>query len=128
MKHNRNRHSSTFLTIMFCIATPLSAFDSPIPVAKVSVVEVSYQPGAVVFQIDQPVANCPAGDWIAWDGGLSYPPGNPATEADRKSNVRQVTNTLLTAMHTNGRVRVYARNKTATVSCVVEYMHALPPQ
>ena len=105
---------------------PALAYDAPVPVAKVILVEVTYLPGAVFFQVDQPVANCLAGEFILWDGGASYPPGNAATEADRKSNVKQLTNTLLAAMHTNARVRVHARNKIGTGSCVVEFLHALP--
>ena len=127
MKRNaRHKFTALLLVSIASFAAPALAYDLPVPVAKVILVEVTYQPGAVFFQIDQPAANCPAGDYILWDGGASYPPGNAATEADRKSNVKQLTNTLLIAMHTNARVRVHARNKPGTGSCVVEFLHALP--
>lgn len=127
MKRNlSNEFTACLLASIASFVTPALAYDLPVPIAKVILIEVTYQPGAVYFQIDQPVANCLAGEFILWDGGASYPPGNAATEADRKSNVKQVTNTLLIAMHTNARVRVHARNKPGTGNCVVEFLHALP--
>ena len=125
-RHARQAINASLFAGVTLLAPTAFAYDAPSPVAKVAFVEVSYQPGAVYFQIDQTVANCPTGDFILWEGGATYPPGNAATEADRKTNVKQVTNTLLMAMHTGGRVRVYARNKTASTSCVAEFLHALP--
>jgi hypothetical protein len=118
---------TTVITAAIPMATPAVAYDLPVPAAKVTLVEITYQPNEVYFYVDQPVANCPANSLLQWNGGAQYPPGNPATEADRKANVKQISNTLIVAMHTKGLLRVHARNKTATVvNCVVEFLHALP--
>ena len=101
-----------FASVLLVLA-PAIAYDLPTPDAKVNFVEVTYQPDAIVFKIDQLVADCAAGTLLVWEGGAAYPRGTAVTEADRKSNIKLVTNMLLVAMHTGGRVRVHARNKTA---------------
>jgi hypothetical protein len=43
------------------------------------------------------------------------------------ANVKAVSNSVLAALHTGGRMRVYAKNKSVGApNCVVKYMHALP--
>ena len=92
MKRNLSNEFTAFLLASIAsFVAPDLAYDLPVAVAKVILVEVSYLPGAVFFQVDQPVAYCPAGEFILWYGGASYPPGNAATEADRKSNVKRVS-------------------------------------
>lgn len=104
MKRNANHaFQAIIFTSAALLAAPAFAYDAPIPVAKVSAVEGSYLPGAVAFQIDQTVANCPGGEWIHWDGGAAYPP-NASVDADRKANVKAVHNTLMATMLANGRV------------------------
>jgi hypothetical protein len=101
------------------------AYDGSTPVVKVVVIEGSYAPSSILFVVDQQVANCPAGEWLMWEGGALYP-RTSAVDIDRKANVKMAYTALLAAMHANGRVRVYARNKTATVGCIVEFLHTLP--
>lgn len=94
---------STFLFAWLNAMMPVAlAYDPAVLFAKVTMGEGSYLPGAIIFQIDLPAADCPAGALIVYDGGAALPPGTPA-EADRKSNVK--------ATHTKGPVRVHARNK-----------------
>lgn len=68
MKRNlSNQFTALLLASIAPLVAPVLAYDLPVPVAKVILVEVTYQPGLVFFQIDQPVANCPAGDFILWN-------------------------------------------------------------
>jgi hypothetical protein len=127
----RNPHNTLRALVFASLAALISsasAYDGAVPVTKVVVLESTYLPGYFAFIIDQQVANCPAGEWLIWDGGAAYPPAS-ADAADRKTNVKGMSNTVLAALHTGGRLRVYARNKpTATGSCVAEFIHALPAQ
>ena len=71
---------------LFSMMSPLvMAYDLPAPITKVTLVETLYVPNAIFFLIDQPVADCVAGDWITWDGGATFAPGSLATDADRKA-------------------------------------------
>jgi hypothetical protein len=103
------------------------AFDAPTPVAKVTVIEPTYLPGFLLFVVDQQVANCASGEWLVWDGGAAFPPAT-ASGLDRKANVKAMSNVVLAALHTGGRLRVHARNKPANGNCVVEFIHVLPAQ
>jgi hypothetical protein len=126
MKRNSNNFVRALVSLSFAALAPVAfAYDGPTPVAKVVVVEGSFAPGALYFVADQQVANCPAGEWLTWEGGAAYP-RTSAVDIDRKANVKMTFTALLAAMHASGRVRVYARNKTATVGCIVEFLHALP--
>lgn len=129
MKRNsRNTLRALVFASLAAFISSVSAFDGATPVAKVVVLESTYLPGYFAFIIDQQVANCPAGEWLIWDGGAAYPPAT-ADATDRKTNVKGMSNTVLAALHAGGRLRVHARNKpTATGSCVVEFIHALPAQ
>ena len=108
-------------------AHTVSAFDQPIPVAKVTALEPTYLPGFFAFVIDQQAANCAAGEWLYWDGGAAFPPAT-ASGLDRKANVKAMSNVVLASLHTGGRLRVHARNKPANGNCVVEFIHVLPAQ
>lgn len=123
----RNLKRIVSFVIAALLAPAVLAYDAPIPVAKVGALEQTYLPGYFAFVIDQQVANCAAGEWLIWDGGAAYPTAT-ASGQDRKSNVKAMSNVVLAALHTGGRLRVYARNKPANGSCIVEFIHALPAQ
>jgi hypothetical protein len=129
MKRNpRNSLRALVFASLAAFISSASAFDGATPVTKVVVLESTYLPGFFAFVVDQQVANCAAGEWLYWDGGAAYPPSS-ADQADRKANVKGMSGTVLAALHTGGRLRVHARNKpTATGNCIVEFIHALPPQ
>jgi hypothetical protein len=116
---------------VFASAQEPLPYDTPIPVAKVTAYEPTGLPSQFFFIIDQPVANCAAGEWIIWNGGLVFQgsSADPDYQNDRKANVKAVSNSVLAALHTGGRMRVYAKNKSVGVTnCAVKYIHALPAQ
>jgi hypothetical protein len=118
------------VTTFSILASAALPYDEPIPVAKITLVEPTPLPAQFFFIIDQPVANCAAGEFLIWNGGVVYPQGNTDVDNnDRKANIKAVSNVALAALYTGGRVRVYAKNKSAAVpNCVVQYIHALPAQ
>jgi hypothetical protein len=102
-----------------------SAFDQPVAAgATVRIIESSYMPDGVFFQISTPVANCPALSWLAWEGGLSFPRGSD--EAKRQASIKAVSATLLTAFAAGKKVNIYARNSSGSgTACVVEFIHVV---
>jgi hypothetical protein len=102
------------------------AWDGNPVIASITEVEMTSIPNALHFKINQPVANCPAGNWITWDGGIAFPPGT-LDESGRRSNVRNMAQTVLAQKITGSTVRVYARNTSDLVGlagCKIEYFHA----
>jgi hypothetical protein len=66
------------------------AWDQPGPSSgSVKLIETTYFPDIVVFQIDVLVANCPARAWLKYEGGASFPRGSD--EAKRSQSVRELT-------------------------------------
>lgn len=82
------------------LASAALPYDDPIPVAKVVFHEPTHLPSQLVFMIDQPVANCAAGELLIWNGGITYP--SSSTDADfnndRKANIKAVSNAVLAAI------------------------------
>ena len=56
-------------------------------VGSITTLEASYVPLFVYFQLNQPVANCPAGTWLIWEGGATLPVGG-SDETGRRMNDR----------------------------------------
>lgn len=79
-------------------------------VGKVTVVEPSYLPGVVVFQMDTGNVTCPAGAWLKWQN--SEPQNNKAIYA-----------TLLTALIAGKQVRFHIDDGDTT--CTGKHLHAL---
>lgn len=86
-----------------------SAHAMEVVVAKVTVIEPSYMPNAVVFQIDGALPSCPTGTWLRW-------------ERDADSN-KAILASLLTATATGRRIRFYIAD--GDISCRGLHLHVL---
>lgn len=86
-----------------------SAIGSEVVTAKVSLVEPTYMPGIVSFQLAGGTATCPVGTWLHWQ-----------QSAD---NNKAVYAALLTALATGRRVTFYVANGDTT--CTGQFLHVL---
>lgn len=86
-----------------------SAHAAEVVTARVTLVEPTYMPNAVSFQIDKPLPSCPLGSWLTWNKG--------------PDNNRAVYAALLTAMSSGKRVTLYVNNGDTT--CTGQYLHVL---
>ena len=77
--------------------------------ARVTLVEPTYMPSAVSFQIDKPLPSCPLGSWLSWNKG--------------PDNNRAVYAALLSAMNSGKRITLYINNGDTT--CAGQYLHVL---
>ncbi|MDO8412885.1 MAG: hypothetical protein Q7S51_03730 [Gallionellaceae bacterium] len=77
-------------------------------VGKVTIVEPTYLPGRVNFQMDAGNVTCPAGTWLSWQN------------ADQQNN-KGVYATLLTALVSGKQVRFYINNGDTT--CNGQFLH-----
>ncbi|QNM94834.1 hypothetical protein [Chitinimonas koreensis] len=93
------------------MALPTLAYDWNVA-GRVKVVEGTYVPDSVTFNIDVAAGNCPAGGWLTW----SSPSSDPST---RRDNVKAVYALLLTAKATGGTVTLFGSNN----GCKVEFIH-----
>jgi hypothetical protein len=113
--------------ICVLLSTRVSAYDQPIAYGIggtiVTIIEPSYLPDSIWFQINAPVANCAVGEWLSYDGGSAHPPGTD--EAKRQSAVKAAYAGLLTALVAGRKVDIYAANKVQAGVCRVEFMHIL---
>lgn len=82
--------------------------------AYVTVVEGSYLPEQVPFQIDLPAGNCISGSWLSW---VIRGTDSPA----RYINAQAVFSVLLTAKGSHRRVKIFGNN----AECAVEYIHLI---
>ena len=94
-----------FLTIVSSASFALEAF-----VGKVILVEPSYMPGAVAFQMDIGNTTCPVGTWLFW------------RNADQQNN-KAVFATLMTALTTGKQVRFHINDGDTTCSGI--HLHLL---
>lgn len=78
-------------------------------VARVILVEPSYMPGFVTFQLDKPLPSCPLGTWFRWDKGTE--------------NNKAALSSLLSALISGKRVVVHVNNGDTT--CMGQYLHVL---
>ena len=78
-------------------------------VAKVTVVEPSYMPAAIMFQIDKALPSCPAGTWLKWEHDVD--------------NNKAVLASLLTAMAAGRRIRFHIADGDTT--CRGLHLHLL---
>jgi hypothetical protein len=86
----------------------VQAFDQPTAAgAAVRLIENSYMPDSVYFQVSMPVANCPAFSWLTWEGGNSFPRGsnengqffgNVQNTANAEATINVTWNALLASL------------------------------
>ena len=81
-------------------STACFPYDGSVTGATVTLVSPGDMPEAVSFMISQPVANCPAGYWLRYDGD----------PAKLYANTKFILATLLTALASGKPVNVYAYN------------------
>jgi hypothetical protein len=91
-------------------ATPSFAYDWSVT-AHVVVVEGSYMPAQVPFQIDAAAGSCPLGAFFNWNIR-----GSDATA--RNINAQAVESLLMTAKSSNQRVTIYGNNSGCTVDFI----------
>src|SRR6516164_335288 len=85
--------------------------------AHVTVVEGSYMPGFITFQIDAAVGPCPAGSWLIWNGQGS-------TSQSQQDNNKAVYALLITALATGKAINLYGNNPSASGgACLATYVH-----
>lgn len=103
--------------MILSVASSGFAYDGLIE-GKVTVVEASYVPNYVTFQMSTGTDACPAQSWLRWDG--SFHGVNPA------SNVKAVYGQLLSAMLTQKTAKLFFYNVAPDGHpCEGEYIHFL---
>lgn len=91
--------------------------------SNITYIEGSRVPDVVLFQVDQPVGNCPVGAYLLWEGGSALPRGT-TDDSMRRANVRYIAQTLQLQKAINAKVVVWATAVTnVTQFCVVENIH-----
>lgn len=93
-------------------ASPASAYDWEVQ-GKVIMVEITYMPDYIAFQINVPAGSCGNGVLI-W-------PAKGATAEAKSDNVQAALSVLLTAKATNSNIRIYGNN----ANCTIDYMHLI---
>jgi len=86
-----------------------SAHAAEVVTARVTLVEPTYMPNVVSFQIDKPFPSCPLGSWLTWNKG--------------PDNNRAVYAALLSAMSSGKRITLYINSGDTT--CTGQYLHVL---
>lgn len=89
---------------------PAFAYALETTVGYVTIVQPTYMPATVSFQLDAGTTSCPAGAWLSWQN------------ADTSNN-RAVLATLLTAQVTRQRVRIYFND--GDTACKGVFMHLI---
>lgn len=101
--------SKVILGIFLAIVSSTS-FALEVFVGKVTILEPSYLPGTVAFQMDSGVPTCPSGTWLFW------------RNADQQNN-KAVFATLMTALTTGKQVRFHINDGDTTCSGI--HLHLL---
>jgi len=93
-------------------------FDWEVLGATVEVVEASYMPDLVTFQLDRDAGACPKGTWINWTGA-----GNdaftPSCPQASQANVTAVFSMLMAAKLSRNPINLFGRD----TGCVANYIH-----
>jgi len=104
----------------FLLSTPAKAYDWDLVGVHVTVVEATYIPDHVTFQIDASTPSnpaCPAGSWLVW-------PGQGPDALSKQANVEAVYSLLLAAKLTHNTVNVFVNNGNVEGFCsAVVYIH-----
>ena len=97
-----------FATVALATAPAAWALESA--QAHVTIIESTYMPGSVTFQVDVGTASCPAGTWLTWSNA-------------NVDNVKSAFALLIAASNSGNRVGYYVNNGDTT--CLVQFVHAL---
>lgn len=99
-------------TIILLLVLASASFNShalELVTAKVTVLEPTYLPGSISFQIDKSTSRCPAGRWIKW--------------SKSEENNKAVYSTLLAALSSQNRINLYFDE--SDTECKASYLHIL---
>lgn len=96
---------------MATVSRPALAFDWDVQ-TTVSVVEGSYVPSLVPFEINVPAGTCARGAWLYWTI-------QGTDEAKQIANAQAVFSLLLTAKMSNKTIEIYGYNS----GCAVAFIH-----
>jgi hypothetical protein len=126
---NRLKSNSRALAALLTLVSPFVVqaldYDAPFGVeTRIAGIEASQVPGDLYFWVNHPVANCPAGNWLRWNGGLVYPPG-ATLEATRQVSVKNMTQILLAQKALGATVKLYGQNGAGNNYCRIVFIHAL---
>jgi hypothetical protein len=99
------------LFIFFVLCSSASAFTWN-QVSKVTVVEATYMPGLVSFQLATMPGDCSGGRWLLWYGKGS-------NENEKFSNAKSTFVALIAALASGNSINIYG------TGCQVEYLHLL---
>ncbi len=102
------------LMAMVLVPTVVYAYDWSVGGAAVTILEPSYMPGHIAFQIDKGSAACPSGTWLVYFGQGS-------TTETQQQNARVTYATLMSAMLSGKKVSIYGAN-----NCYTDHVHLLP--
>lgn len=99
----------TVIPLLLLISTSFTSYALELVTAKVTVLEPTYLPGSISFQIDKSTSQCPAGAWVKW--------------SKNEENNKAVYATLLAALTAQNRINLYF-NESDT-ECKASYIHIL---
>jgi hypothetical protein len=111
--HHSGNRAKARATLFAMIATVLApaAWTLEVAQAHVAVVETTYMPSSITFQVDSGTTSCPIGTWLRWING-------------NVDNVKSAFALLLAAVNNGGRIQYFINNGDTT--CQVQFLYALP--
>jgi hypothetical protein len=114
IRNNWSRVAILVGGLMLSFMAPAAiAYDWNVTTAHVTVLEASYMPNYISFEIDQNAGtSCPSGSFLIW----SPPSGD---EQQQIANVNAVYSTLLTALASGKTVQLFGNN----AGCNVVFVH-----
>lgn len=102
------------LGTLLLLSTPAAAYDWTIETTLV-VVEPTYVPEAVQFQIPVAAGSCAAGTWLKWNARGS-------DSASKIANAQAILSIMVAAEMSGKRIRIMGNN----AGCTIDYIHLLP--
>ncbi len=107
--------SGVAYALVLLATSSASAYDWEISDAKVNIVEGTYVPNNISFQIEKssPGGSCPSGQWLNWFG-------QGTTDQLKRENVKGVFALLLAAKVTGTTVTIYGNNNS---NCTIDFIH-----
>jgi hypothetical protein len=91
--------------------TPAHAAAQMVNATRVTLIEPSYMPDSIAFQIDKPVGACPAGAFLRW-----YARG--ADLATKVANVNAIYSALVTAQASGKNLNLGVEDSNCTVNVI----------
>jgi hypothetical protein len=99
-----------FATLAIVLAPSAWAYE--VVQSHVTIVESSYMPTQVFFQVDTGSTSCPAGTWLRW--------ANATVDGNKA-----VFSLLLAAVNSGNRIQYFVTNGDTT--CQVQFLYAIAP-